>query len=164
MLGKITDVENIEKDVSMKLSGEQLLPCSIDKAWDYLMDRAILQACIPGCQTLTQSSPDTFSAVVAVKVGPVKATFNGDVRLSDLNPPYSCRISGKGQGGIAGFAEGGATMNLTAEGEMTKLSYDADTLVGGKLAQLGTRLIDSTARKLALDFFEKLQARIAASA
>lgn len=148
----------------MKLSGEQLLPCSIDKAWDFLMDPLVLQACIPGCEALTQNSPETFSAVVTVKVGPVKAKFTGDVQLSDLDPPYSCRISGKGQGGIAGFAEGGATIILAADGEMTKLSYDVDTLIGGKLAQLGARLIDSTARKLALDFFGKLEATITASA
>lgn len=144
----------------MKLSGEQILPCDLERAWELLLHPEVLEACIPGCESLTRHTPESFSAVVAIKVGPVKARFTGDVALSDLKPPLSCRISGKGAGGIAGFAEGGATMSLAPTPEGTRLTYDVDAQVGGKLAQLGARLIDSTAKKLAQEFFSRLEAKI----
>jgi carbon monoxide dehydrogenase subunit G len=119
-----------------------------------LNDPAVLKQCIPGCQALEMSSPTEMTATVVFKVGPVKATFGGKVTLSDLDPPNSYRISGEGSGGIAGFAKGGATVTLTAEEpDVTLLQYDVDAQIGGKLAQLGGRLIDSTARKLAGEFF-----------
>lgn len=144
----------------MKLQGTQNLNCPAERAWELLMDPEVLAACIPGCESLTRNAEDAFSAVVTMKVGPVKARFNGDVQLSGLNPPHSCRIKGKGSGGLAGFAEGGAFISLTEQDGVTQLDYDADAQVGGKLAQLGSRLIDSTARKLALEFFEKLETEI----
>jgi len=147
----------------MKLNGEQVLPCPVDKAWELVMDPATLQACIPGCESLSQDADEKFSAVVAIKIGPVKARFNGEVQLSDLQPPHSCRISGKGTGGIAGFAQGGASIQLQKHPEGTLLTYDVDAQVGGKIAQLGARLIDSTAKKLVLEFFERVQERIAAN-
>src|SRR5262249_38649620 len=113
-----------------------------------------LKQCIPGCQSLDMSTPNEMTATVVLKVGPVKATFAGKVTLSDLDPPNSYRISGEGSGGIAGFAKGGATVKLSDDGaDVTILSYEVDTQIGGKLAQLGGRLIDSTAKKLASEFF-----------
>jgi YD repeat-containing protein len=144
----------------MKLQGTQNLDCSAERAWELLMDPEIIAACIPGCESLTRNADDQFSAVVTMKIGPVKARFNGDVQLTDLHPPHSCRIKGKGNGGLAGFAEGGATISLTEEDGTTRLDYDADAQVGGKLAQLGSRLIDSTAKKLAIEFFQKLEVEI----
>ena len=149
-----------EQGKLMKLNGEQILPCAPDKAWELLMDPKTLQACIPGCESLSQEADDKFSAVVSIKIGPVKAKFKGEVELSDLNPPHTCRISGKGTGGLAGFAQGGAAIQLSEHEEGTLLVYDVDAQVGGKLAQLGARLIDSTAKKLALEFFDQLQEQI----
>jgi carbon monoxide dehydrogenase subunit G len=138
----------------MQMNDSQRIPASQDKVWAALNDPAVLKQCIPGCQSLEMSSPTEMTATVVLKVGPVKATFGGKVTLSDLDPPNSYRITGEGSGGIAGFAKGGATVTLTAEGpEVTVLHYDVDAQIGGKLAQLGGRLIDSTARKLAAEFF-----------
>lgn len=144
----------------MNLTGEQILPCSVEHAWELLNDPEILKACIPGCEELTKEGDTRLAAVVAVKIGPLKARFKGEVELSDVNPPTSYRISGKGSGGIAGFAQGGATVSLSEAEGGSLLAYEAEAQVGGKLAQLGTRLIDSTARKLALEFFDKLRIRI----
>jgi carbon monoxide dehydrogenase subunit G len=119
-----------------------------------LNDPLILKQCIPGCQSLDTSSPTEMTATVVFKVGPVKATFGGKVTLSDLDPPNSYRISGEGSGGVAGFAKGGAAVRLEAESpEVTILHYEVDAQIGGKLAQLGGRLIDSTSKKLAGEFF-----------
>jgi carbon monoxide dehydrogenase subunit G len=138
----------------MQMSDSQRIPASKEKVWAALNDPLILRQCIPGCQALEMSSPTEMTATVVFKVGPVKATFGGKVILSDLDAPNSYRISGEGSGGVAGFAKGGATVRLTAESpEVTVLSYDVDAQIGGKLAQLGGRLIDSTARKLAGEFF-----------
>lgn len=146
--------------MTVKLTGDQRLSCSAEQVWDLLLDPGVLQACIPGCESLTQEAPDALSAVVTIKVGPVKARFKGDVQLSELDPPRSCRLTGKGSGGLAGFAEGGAVISLSPDGDGVELHYDAEAQVGGKLAQLGSRLIDSTARKLAIEFFDRLQAEI----
>lgn len=148
----------------MKLTGEQLIPAPIETVWAMLNDPEVLRACIPGCESLTREGEDRLVASVQVKVGPVKARFAGEVMLSDLSPPTGYRIHGKGSGGIAGFAEGGAVIALAPAEGGTRLTYDAEAKIGGKLAQLGTRLIDSTARKLTLDFFAALNARIAAEA
>ncbi len=143
----------------MKLSGEQRLECSVEDAWALVNDPETLRACIPGCEALERSG-DGYTASVVLKVGPVKATFKGDVMLTDLVPPNALRISGKGAGGIAGFAEGGADVRLAPDGDGTLLTYDSEAKVGGKLAQLGGRLIDSTAQKLAQQFFANLDRRI----
>jgi carbon monoxide dehydrogenase subunit G len=138
----------------MQMSDSQRIPASKDKVWEALNDPEILRQCIPGCQSLDMTSPTEMTATVVFRVGPVKATFGGKVTLSDINAPDSYRISGEGSGGVAGFAKGGATVKLSAEGpDVTVLSYEVDAQIGGKLAQLGGRLIDSTAKKLAGEFF-----------
>lgn len=143
----------------MQMNDSQSIPASKDKVWAALNDPEILKQCIPGCQSLEMTSPTEMTATVVFKVGPVKASFNGKVTLSDLDPPNGYRISGEGSGGMAGFANGGATIKLEADGpEATVLYYEVDAQIGGKLAQLGARLIDSTAKKLAGDFFEKFAA------
>ena len=146
----------------MKMSGEEIIPASIETVWKALNDPHILKQCIPGCETITKTSDTSFTARVVAKVGPVKAGFNGSVQLKDLNPPRSYRIEGKGEGGLAGFATGGATVNLEEVPEGTRMTYDVDAQVGGKMAMLGSRLIDSTAQSLAGQFFDKF-AKVAAS-
>lgn len=139
----------------MKMSGEQVIPAPQARVWEALNDPEILRQSIPGCQEMVKHSPTEFSAKVTAKVGPVKANFAGDVRLSQLDPPNSYMISGQGTGGAAGFAEGGAAVRLEDAGGQTRLVYDVDAKVGGKLAQIGSRLIDSTARRMADDFFKR---------
>jgi uncharacterized protein len=139
----------------MKMSGEEIIAAPLENVWAALNDPKILQQCIPGCETIKQISPTDLEARVVIKLGPIKAGFGGKVKLSNLKPPYSYRISGKGDGGFAGFAEGGADVKLETVSEGTKLSYDVDAQIGGKLAMLGSRLIDSTAQQLAGQFFEK---------
>jgi carbon monoxide dehydrogenase subunit G len=129
--------------------------------WTALNDPEVLQACIPGCEELTGSPEEGFSAIVKQKVGPVKATFKGDVSLSDVVPGESYTISGEGKGGVAGFAKGSADVKLSdAEDGGTALHYDVSAKVGGKLAQLGSRLVDSFAQKMADQFFERFQTRL----
>ena len=137
----------------MQLTGEYRIPAPRKRVWEMLNDPDVLRASIPGCESLEAEGSDKFKAKVTAKVGPVKATFNGEVTLEDLNPPESYRIVGEGKGGVAGFAKGGADINLAEDGEETLLSYTVDAQVGGKLAQIGGRLIDSTARKMADQFF-----------
>ena len=133
----------------------QRVPAPQGKVWAALNDPVILKGCIPGCQSLEMTSPTDMTAAVVVKVGPVKANFTGKVTLSDLDPPNGYRISGEGSGGVAGFAKGGAMVTLQADGEdATNLHYVVDAQIGGKLAQLGARLIDSTAKKIAGEFFQ----------
>lgn len=138
----------------MKMSGEEIIPASREAVWKALNDPDILKRAIPGCEEITKHSDTELEAKVTVKVGPVKANFTGNVKLTDLNPPASYRISGEGKG-IAGLANGGADVRLEDVEGGTKLSYDVDAQVGGKLAMLGSRLIDSTARSLATQFFDK---------
>jgi len=138
----------------MKMSGEEIIPASREAVWKALNDPEILKQAIPGCEEITKHSDTELEAKVMVKVGPVKASFTGNVNLTDLNPPASYRISGEGKG-IAGLANGGADVRLEEVEGGTKLSYDVDAQVGGKLAMLGSRLIDSTARSLATQFFDK---------
>jgi carbon monoxide dehydrogenase subunit G len=138
----------------MQMSDSQRIPASKEKVWSALNNPDILKRCIPGCQSLELSAPNEMTATVVLRIGPVKATFGGKVTLSDLDPPNSYRISGEGSGGIAGFAKGGATVSLSEEGpDVTILAYAVDAQIGGKVAQLGGRLIDSTAKKLASEFF-----------
>jgi carbon monoxide dehydrogenase subunit G len=142
--------------MAMTMTGSTTLPADRAKVWAMLNDPAVLKACIPGCQSLEKTSETSFAAVAKVKIGPVSATFKGAVQLSDLDPPNGYTISGEGEGGIAGFAKGGAKVRLTdaedAPGS-TVLTYDVQANVGGKIAQLGSRLIDGVAKKMADQFF-----------
>jgi carbon monoxide dehydrogenase subunit G len=135
------------------MNGEYRIEASREKVWAALNDTQILKESIPGCEEINRLSETEMTATVVAKVGPVKAKFTGQVTLSDLNPPNSYRISGEGKGGAAGFAKGGANISLQSDGNATVLSYSVDATVGGKLAQLGARLIDGTAKKLAGEFF-----------
>jgi carbon monoxide dehydrogenase subunit G len=149
----------------MQMNDSQHIPAPKEKVWAALNDPEILKQCIPGCQSLEMSSPTEMTATVVFRVGPVKATFGGKVTLSDLDPPNSYRISGEGSGGVAGFAKGGATVRLESESaDVTILHYEVDAQIGGKLAQLGQRLIDSTAKKLAGDFFAAFGAAVGGTA
>ncbi|MEM7270699.1 MAG: carbon monoxide dehydrogenase subunit G [Pseudomonadota bacterium] len=141
----------------MKLTGARVIAADRETVWAALNDADVLKACIKGCQELTKTSDTSFEAIVKQKVGPVSATFKGAVELSDLNPPESYRIAGEGKGGAAGFASGGADVKLTAVDGGTELAYDVDAKVGGKIAQLGSRLIDGFAKKMADQFFETFQ-------
>ena len=147
----------------MELKGEYRIPASRETVWAMLNDPAVLRECIPGCESLEGNAAEGFAARVTTKIGPVKATFNGSVALSNVNAPESYRISGEGKGGVAGFAKGGADVHLALDGSDTILTYVANAQVGGKLAQLGSRLIDSTARKLADQFFACLADKAGAS-
>jgi carbon monoxide dehydrogenase subunit G len=139
----------------MKMSAEVLIKAPADAVWQALNDPEVLKQAIPGCQSLEKIGDTQFKATVAVKVGPVSAKFNGQVELTDLDPPNGYTISGSGTGGIAGNARGGAKVKLTPQDDGTLLSYDVDAQVTGKLAQLGSRLIDSTAKMLAGQFFKR---------
>jgi uncharacterized protein len=149
----------------MELKGEYRVPAPREHVWAMLNDPAVLRECIPGCESLEGSPAEGFAARVTTKVGPVKATFNGQVTLSNINPPESYTISGEGKGGVAGFAKGGADVHLAADGgDATILTYTVNAQVGGKLAQLGSRLIDSTAKKLADEFFSSFASKAGATA
>jgi carbon monoxide dehydrogenase subunit G len=139
----------------MDMTGEYRIQAPRQRVWEALNDPEILKQAIPGCDTIDKLSDTEMSAKVTAKVGPVKASFTGQVTLSDLNPPESYRISGEGKGGAAGFAKGGANVTLAEDGDATVLSYEVNATVGGKLAQLGARLIDGTAKKMANEFFAK---------
>ena len=139
----------------MEMSGEYTIPAPREKVWEALNDPEVLKQCIDGCQSLEQTSDTEFQAKVTAKVGPVKATFNGKVNLSDIDPPNGYTISGEGQGGVAGFAKGGAEVRLSGEGGETVLNYEANAEVGGKLASVGSRLVLGVAKKTADDFFSK---------
>src|ERR1700733_2174131 len=130
--------------MAMTMTGEYQLPAP---------QQAVLKACIPGCQELNKTGDNGFQAVATIKIGPVKATFKGAVTLSDIDPPNGYKISGQGEGGVAGFAKGGATVKLTPKDGGTLLTYDVEAQIGGKLAQLGQRLVNGAAKKVADDFF-----------
>jgi uncharacterized protein len=149
--------------MAMKMTGAVTLPASREVVWAKLNDPEVLKACIPGCESLSKDDDTHFSAVAKIKLGPVKATFKGKVALSELDPPNGYTISGEGEGGIAGFAKGGAKVALTdADGGGTLLTYDVDAQVGGKIMQLGARLIDSVAKKYADEFFARFAEAVAA--
>ena len=137
----------------MEMTGEYRIPATRERVWEALNDPAVLQLSIPGCESLEKTSENGYAATVTAKVGPVKAKFSGQVTLSDLDPPNSYTISGEGKGGAAGFAKGDAKIQLIEDGGETVLKYEVHANVGGKLAQLGSRLIDGTSRKLAGEFF-----------
>src|SRR5690606_19114761 len=146
---------------TMDMTGEYRIPAPRERVWAALNDPETLNASLPGCQSLEKLSDHEFAATVVAKVGPVQAKFNGNVTLSNLNPPESYTISGEGKGGAAGFAKGGADVRLIEEGEVTVLTYTAKADVGGKLAQLGSRLIDATAKKMADEFFDNFTKQVA---
>ena len=139
--------------MAMTMTGEIQLPAPREAVWAKLNDPAVLKACIPGCEELETTEDQGFRAVARMKVGPVSARFNGKVTLSDLDPPNGYRMSGEGEGGVAGFAKGGAKVGLVEKDGGTLLSYHVEAQIGGKLAQLGQRLINGTAKKLADEFF-----------
>jgi carbon monoxide dehydrogenase subunit G len=145
----------------MEMTGEFRIPALRQRVWEGLNDPEILKQCIPGCQTIEKVSDTEFTAKVVATVGPVKANFGGKVTLSDLDPPQSYTISGEGSGGVAGFAKGGAKVKLAEDGDATVLNYAVQAQVGGKLAQIGSRLIDAVARKMANDFFGRFVGVIA---
>jgi carbon monoxide dehydrogenase subunit G len=147
--------------MAMVMNGEVQLPAARELVWAKLNDTEALKASIPGCETLEKLSDTEFQAVATNKVGPVKARFKGKVRLSDLDPPNGYRISGEGDGGVAGFAKGGATVALTEKDGGTLLTYNVEAQIGGKLAQLGQRLVNGAAKKLADQFFAKFAAQFA---
>ena len=144
----------------MDMTGEERIAAPRDAVWAALNDPEILKQCIPGCQSLEKISPTELTATVKLKIGPVSASFNGEVKLSNINAPESYTISGEGKGGIAGFAKGGADVVLKEDGDETILQYEAKAQVGGKIAQLGSRLVDSSAKKLAQQFFSDFTAAI----
>lgn len=137
----------------MDITGEFTIPAPRERVFAALNDPEVLRRCIPGCEALERTSETTFDAKMAAKIGPVKAKFDTAIELSDVNPPESYVISGQGKGGPAGFGKGQAQVTLEAQGESTVLRYDAALQVGGKLAQIGSRLVGGTAKKIANDFF-----------
>jgi len=148
--------------MAMVMTGEVQLPASREVVWAKLNDAGVLKACIPGCEELTKASDTEFQAIAVVKIGPVKARFKGKVNLTDLDPPNGYRISGEGEGGVAGFAKGGATVALVEKDGGTLLTYNVEAQIGGKLAQLGQRLVNGVAKKIADDFFKNFAAMVAA--
>lgn len=139
----------------MDMTGTQRIEAPREVVWAALNDPDVLKQCIPGCQSMERVGENGFAATAVLKIGPVKATFSGNVTLSDIDPPNGYTISGEGNGGVAGMAKGGATVRLTEESEtVTILTYDVKSQISGKIAQLGSRLIDATAKKLASEFFD----------
>ncbi len=149
----------------MELQGERLIPASVDTTWAALNDPEVLKACIAGCESLERTGDDTMAAVVALKVGPVSARFKGNIAMTNIQAPNGYTINFDGQGGVAGFGKGSADVALTAQGEQqTLLKYTARATVGGKMAQIGSRLIDATAGKITEDFFKAFEAHLQAGA
>ena len=146
--------------MAMNMTGEVQLPASRETVWAMLNEPAVLKSCIPGCESLDKDSDNEFRAIATIKIGPVKARWKGKVRFSNLDPPNSYCISGEGDGGVAGFAKGGAKVSLANKDGGTLLSYNVEAQIGGKLAQLGQRLINSVAKKTADDFFENFAAAV----
>lgn len=145
----------------MQMSDTRQIAAPPDVVWAALFDPETLKACVPGCQELTGSANEGYEAVVVQKVGPVKATFKGTVTISDVVAPESCTLTGEGKGGAAGFAKGAAKVRLSpGEDGGTLLEYEVDAKVGGKLAQLGSRIVDGFARRMASEFFTRFQDRI----
>ncbi len=140
----------------MDMKGEYRVAAPRQKVWDALNDPEILKQCIPGCEELEATEEGGFRAVAKMKVGPVSARFKGRVTLSDLDPPNGYKITGEGEGGVAGFAKGGATVALSDKDGGTLLTYNVEAQIGGKLAQLGQRLINGSAKKLADEFFNNI--------
>lgn len=145
----------------MDISGEHRIPAPREAVWKGLNDPEVLRQCLPGCESMEQTGEHEYQARLLAAVGPVKARFNMEIRVTDLNPPESYTISGQGKGGPAGFGKGGAEVTLEEDGGETVLRYKARVQVGGKLAQVGSRLVDGTARKIAQDFFQRFSEVVA---
>jgi carbon monoxide dehydrogenase subunit G len=148
----------------MEIKGEYKIAAPREKVFVALNDPTVLQACIPGCESLEKVSDTEMKAKVRLRIGPVSASFTGKVTLSDIDPPNGYKITGEGQGGAAGFAKGSAVVTLRDDGAATVLDYNVDAQVGGKIAQVGARLIDGTAKKLADEFFGKFATMVGAPA
>jgi carbon monoxide dehydrogenase subunit G len=144
----------------MELQGERLIPASVETTWAALNDPETLKACIAGCESMERTADDTLVAVVAMKIGPVSARFKGKVQMTNVQPPNGYTLNFDGQGGVAGFGKGSADVALTPEGEQTRLRYHARATVGGKMAQVGARLIDAAAGKITEDFFTAFEAQL----
>jgi carbon monoxide dehydrogenase subunit G len=145
----------------MEFSGRYAIPAPPETVWAGLNDPDLLKTCIPGCEQIEKTSPTDFVATARLKIGPVSAAFKGKVALSELDPPHRCILSGEGQGGVAGFAKGDAEVVLKPDASGTVLTYKAKANVGGKLAQIGQRLIDGAAKQIADDFFERFAKAVA---
>jgi carbon monoxide dehydrogenase subunit G len=148
----------------MEMSGEQLIPAPQKAVWEALNDPQMLKACVPGCESIESTAENEYRVLMVARVGPVSAKFKGRLILSDIKPPESYSLTFEGQGGPAGFAKGSAQVRLAAQGPMTKLSYDVKASVGGKLAQIGSRLIDAAAKKVADDFFRNFNEKVGGAA
>jgi uncharacterized protein len=146
--------------MALTMTGEIDLPAPQQAVWEKLNDPDVLKACIPGCESIEKLSDTEMQAVAKIKIGPVSATFRGKVELSDMNPPHGYTISGEGQGGIAGFAKGAAKVQLSPIETGTRMTYAVEAQVGGKIAQLGARLIDGVAKRMADQFFERFAAEV----
>src|SRR5919109_1324323 len=144
----------------MEMSGEQLVPAPQRTVWEALNDPEMLKASVPGCESIERSADNEYQVQMVARVGPVSAKFKGKLTLSDVKPPDSYSIAFEGQGGAAGFAKGGAHVRLAPEADKTKLSYDVKASVGGKLAQIGSRLVDAAAEKVAERFFRNFNAKV----
>ena len=144
----------------MKLEGTYIINASKEEVWKAMNDPAILQQAIPGCESLEKISDTQFTAVIKAKIGPVKASFTGEVNLENLNPPHSYTLTGEGKGGLAGFAKGSADVSLNEHNDGTELIYLVDAQVGGKIAQIGSRLVGGAAKKLSDKFFSRFAAVI----
>ena len=147
----------------MEMSGEQLVPAPQAVVWDALNDPQMLKASVPGCESIEPAGDNEYQVLMVARVGPVSAKFKGKLTLSEVKPPDSYSIAFEGQGGAAGFAKGGAQVRLAPEGAKTRLSYDVKASVGGKLAQIGSRLVDAAAKKVADDFFRNFNEKVGAS-
>jgi hypothetical protein len=143
----------------MEMTGEQLIPLSQAATWEALHDPAVLKDCVPGCESITKTSDTEYDVLMVAKVGPVSARFKGKMTVADADPPRAYTLRFEGQGGVAGFARGEARMSLIPEGATTRLAYTAKATIGGKLAQVGARLIDGVAKQLAGKFFESFNKR-----
>ena len=146
----------------MEFTGRYFIAAPQETVWAGLNDADVLKACIPGCETLEKPDPEHFTASAKLKIGPVSATFKGAIALTELDPPRRCVLKGEGQGGVAGFARGEAVVTLTPQAAGTSLAYTAKANVGGKLAQIGQRLIDGAAKQIADDFFARFATEVAA--
>jgi hypothetical protein len=146
----------------MEMSGEQLIAASQQQTWDALNDPGMLKQCVPGCESIDPIGENQYQVLMVARVGPVSAKFKGKLTLSDMQPPNSYSIAFEGQGGAAGFAKGGAQVRLSPDSDKTKLAYDVKANVGGKLAQIGSRLIDAAAKKVADDFFRNFNEKVGA--
>ena len=148
----------------MNLQGERRIPASVEQTWAALNDPETLKSCINGCESLEATGDNEYLAVLALKIGPVNARFKGKLQLTDVVEPESYRINFEGQGGVAGFGKGHADVTLSPDGDATLLKYDATAQVGGKIAQIGSRLVNSAAAKVADSFFKAFEAKMAATA